>query len=302
MPGFVKLDAGMLDSTLWLDLDGRNVFLTALLMAEPHELAEPVPQLHVDSLEPTGWTLPPGWYGLVRAAGPGIVRRSGLRAKRGMEALRRLGEPDPGSRSNDFDGRRLVRVDGGYLVVNFMRYRDRDYSAAERMRKLRERQREQKSVTALRRNDRNVHPNVTQQRTEAEAEADTTTTDASRPTRSTSDGYSGVFERTWAIYPRRAGGNPKRRAIQAWSARIKAGATADEIHAGTERYARFCDATGKTGTEYVKQAATFFGPDEHFREAWDAPASADGQPFDPCAGLIDVTEEMPRSDGLGGAS
>lgn len=120
----------------------------------------------------------------------------------------------------------------------------------------------------------------------------TTTTDASRPTRSTPDGYPEAFERTWAIYPRRAGGNPKQRAFHAWAARLKSGATADEVHAGVERYTRFCEATGKIGTEFVQQAATFFGPDAHFRERWDAPASADDRPFDPYAGFTDVTEEL----------
>ena len=43
--------------------------------------------------------------------------------------------------------------------------------------------------------------------------------------------------------------------------------------AGAERYASFCDATGKTGTEYVSQAATFLGPDKRFLEDWALPAS-----------------------------
>ncbi len=134
MAGFVKLDAGILDSTVWVDLTVRNVFLTALLMAEPYELAHPTEQLQVDSLECTDWTVPAGWYGIVRAAGPGIVRRSGVDHDAGMAALRCLGEPDLESRSQEFEGRRLVRVDGGYLVLNYIRYRERDYTAAERMR------------------------------------------------------------------------------------------------------------------------------------------------------------------------
>ena len=34
---FVKLDTGILKSTLWMEMAQRNVFLTALLMAEPRE-------------------------------------------------------------------------------------------------------------------------------------------------------------------------------------------------------------------------------------------------------------------------
>ena len=40
-----------------------------------------------------------------------------------------------------------------------------------------------------------------------------------------------------------------------------------------QRYAKFCDATGKTGTEYVMQAATFFGPDKHYENDWTIPAT-----------------------------
>ncbi|MFB4634108.1 helix-turn-helix domain-containing protein, partial [Enterobacter kobei] len=33
------------------------------------------------------------------------------------------------------------------------------------------------------------------------------------------------------------------------------------------------------GTQYVKQAATFFGPDRHFEESWQAPSgSVSGRP------------------------
>lgn len=136
---FVKLDCGILDSTLWIDRESREVFITALLMAEPFETETPLPQINVRTMETVGWSVPPGWYGFVRAAGIGIVRRSGLETEAGMLALERMGLPEAESRSQDFDGRRLVRVDGGFIVLNFMRYRDRDYSGAERARRYRER-------------------------------------------------------------------------------------------------------------------------------------------------------------------
>jgi hypothetical protein len=116
------------------------VFITALLMAEPHETDEPVAQIEVDSNKPTGFIAPAGWYGFIRAAGPGIVRRALVAADAGIEALRRLGSPDPESRTPDHEGRRLIRVDGGYLILNFMRYRDKDSTTAERSRRYRERQ------------------------------------------------------------------------------------------------------------------------------------------------------------------
>lgn len=135
---FVKLDCGILDSTLWIDRECREVFITALLMAEPRELTEPTPQIAVHSTQETGWAIPPGWYGFIRAAGPGIVRRSLVDMEAGLAALERLGAPDPASRSAEFEGRRLIRVDGGYIVLNFMRYRERDETAAERARRYRQ--------------------------------------------------------------------------------------------------------------------------------------------------------------------
>lgn len=72
-------------------------------------------------------------------------------------------------------------------------------------------------------------------------------------------------------YPDRAGDHGWRKAQSAANSRIAEGHTQAELIAGAKRYAVFCDLTGKTGTEYVKQAATFLGPDKHFLEAWGAP-------------------------------
>jgi hypothetical protein len=85
------------------------------------------------------------------------------------------------------------------------------------------------------------------------------------------DRYPQSFEVVWRKYPKRAGGNSKHEALKAWKARVKQGRGEDEILAGTKRYAAFVRATGKEGTEYVKQAATFFGPAEHFLESWTPP-------------------------------
>lgn len=84
--------------------------------------------------------------------------------------------------------------------------------------------------------------------------------------------YSLDFELVWQEYPKRAGGNPKGAAFKHWKARLAEGATPQAILDGVRRYAAFIRATGKLGTEYVKQAATFFGPDRHFEEPWTLPA------------------------------
>ena len=85
--------------------------------------------------------------------------------------------------------------------------------------------------------------------------------------------YPDEFEKTWVVYPKREGGSNKSAAYRAWRSRIKQGVTAEQMHAGTLRYANFVEAKGKVGTEYVKLAATFFGPDRHFDQPWDFPGS-----------------------------
>ena len=157
---FVKLDAGILDSSLWADRDQRDMFLTALLMADPYELQSASPQLGAETGERTGWSVPPGWYGLVRAAASGIARRAMLGRKEAMAALRVLGQVDPESRSPEHQGRRLVRIAGGFIVLNFEKYRERDYTAAERSRRWRER------------NATRVNRDATRNITQAEAEAE----------------------------------------------------------------------------------------------------------------------------------
>ncbi len=165
---FVKLDCGMLDSTIWFDRESREVFITALLMAEPREFDRQQPQFEVTSTEPTGWLVPTGWFGYVPASSEGIIHRCGIDKDIGMIALTKLGAPDPYSRTPDYEGRRLVRVAGGFVVLNFMRYRDRDYTGAERQKRWRDRKRAS-TVTPLHNND---VTSVTQAEAEAEAEAD----------------------------------------------------------------------------------------------------------------------------------
>jgi hypothetical protein len=132
MSGFVKLHCSMLRSTIWFERPDREVFITALLMAEPRELTEEMPQICARTLDTTGWSVPPGWYGFCETSGPGLVRASGVDLEQGMAALVRLGSPEPESRSQAFEGRRLVRVDGGWIALNYDRYREKDTTAAER--------------------------------------------------------------------------------------------------------------------------------------------------------------------------
>ena len=50
---------------------------------------------------------------------------------------------------------------------------------------------------------------------------------------------------------------------------------------GVTRYAGWVSATGNSGTQFVKQATTFFGPDRHFGELWAVPAATSPGREDP---------------------
>lgn len=206
---FVKLDCGILNSTLWAEPVERDIFITALLMAVPFEFKDPQPQIAVNEIRETGFVVPPGWYGMVEAAGPGIVRRALIEQEPGMRALARLGEPDPGSRSQAWDGRRLIRINGGYLVLNYMDYLLKDYGAAERMRRLRARKRSAVTVTGV---------DVT--RTVTYTDADPYSDENSKESKNLDIGQQADrdsgFDQFWMLYPKHV---KRKEAKKVWQAK-----------------------------------------------------------------------------------
>lgn len=82
-------------------------------------------------------------------------------------------------------------------------------------------------------------------------------------------------------YPNRTGDQGWRKAQKAANARIAEGHAPTEFIEGAKRYAAFCQATGSAGTQYVKQACSFLGPDKPFAESWTPPAKipAKGDPY-----------------------
>lgn len=300
---YVKLDTGILDSTLWLsDANVRVVFITMLAMAKPD--------------------------GMCEATAPGIARRANLSIESVRSALAELEAPDPDSRTLEDEGRRVRRVDGGYFIINYNAYREKDHTAAARMQAKRDRDRGgwdvllerqsrrcgccggalktpykrfvvhdhnhetgvyrsllcqscNKLVGQYERGDQMLSEpqkemcsryvtswsnyedsdvtlrNVTQAEAEAEAEAKGST-------------YPESFERAWSSYPRRQGSNPKKGAYRAWRVRRKEGYSEGRMEAGAAAYARYVRADETEGTRFVMQAKTFFGPDCHFDQEWQA--------------------------------
>lgn len=63
--------------------------------------------------------------GFVEASIPGLARMANLTRKETEKALRELMAPDRDDKSGNNEGRRLVKMDGGWGIVNYEVYRNR---------------------------------------------------------------------------------------------------------------------------------------------------------------------------------
>lgn len=112
------------------------------------------------------------------------------------------------------------------------------------------------------------------------------------PPKGGTEDYPPEFEEVWKQYPKRAGGNPKKATFKKWQARLKEGVDAQTMLDGVKRYAAYCKAEKKTGTQYVMQGETFFGPSEHYLEEYTAQGTTE---IDDKA--LEVHREIMRSIG-----
>lgn len=206
---YVKLFSTILSSSVWSAPHAtRIVWITMLAMADEE--------------------------GVVRSAESGLAHQARVTIPECRSALKYLSAPDIESQSQEWGGRRIEAIDGGWLILSYTKYRE-IRTQSQRASAVRQRRFRQK-------ND---------------------------------DG--GDFARAWLLYPKRAGSNSRTLALRAWTARLATGAKPDDLIAGVERYAAFIRATGKERTEYVKQAATFFGPSEHWTEDYTLPVETNGR-------------------------
>lgn len=79
------------------------------------------------------------------------------------------------------------------------------------------------------------------------------------------------FELIKSIYPKRLGDQGWREALGHCNTHLREGSDWDQMADGARRYAAHCDALNQTGTQYVKQAKTFFGKDKFFLQEWALP-------------------------------
>lgn len=98
MSGFTKLFSTIVTSSVWAEDDKtRIVWVTMLALANRD--------------------------GLVEAALPGLANAARVSLQDCEAAVKKFLEPDPYSRSEAHEGRRIQKVEGGWLLLNYPEYR-----------------------------------------------------------------------------------------------------------------------------------------------------------------------------------
>lgn len=204
MSSYTKLFSSILNSSIWSeDNETRIVWITLLALADKN--------------------------GEVEASIPGIARQASVSIEHVKCALDKLEGPDVYSRTPDHEGRRIQRIQGGWIVLNHAKYREKASSIDRR---------EKAALRQMRKRDasRPVTPCHAPSRSSAQtsrqncqAEADTDRVQctsnahpeseqaAASPLRSPDQ--SADFGEFWQLYPRKVG---RKRAESAWRGLTKA--------------------------------------------------------------------------------
>lgn len=203
-----------------------------------------------------------------------IAGVTGLDVQEVVECIGRFCSPDEDSRSktDEDEGRRLEPLEPGrkwgWKVVNHAKYREKARLLA------RDSDRTASGLDAERKRKKRECPPLSPEIPPSDGDGDGDGDKSKNPDRAaaqpeTADKFAAIR----AVYPRRAGSQRWQDAEKAYHARIREKWPHAEILEGVLRYAGFIRTSGKEGTEYVMQAATFLGKNRQFLEPWAAPPS-----------------------------
>lgn len=122
MAGFTKLFSGITESSIWVQSDKvLRVWIAMLARADAN--------------------------GTVEGSIPGFANLCMMSADDMREVVAILSGPDPDSRDPDHEGRRIEAFNGGWMVLNYLKYREktqgREGSRAPYMRAYRQKKREE---------------------------------------------------------------------------------------------------------------------------------------------------------------
>ncbi|WP_422490274.1 hypothetical protein [Endozoicomonas sp. ALE010] len=81
--------------------------------------------------------------------------------------------------------------------------------------------------------------------------------------------FSESFEEWWSQYPKREGDKgSKTKTFGHYKTRLREGHSSDDLLANILNYARYCDETGATGTQYVKTTTTYLNNPDNASNPW----------------------------------
>lgn len=104
MPGYTRIDNGIFDSTLWWSADPNAFRVFFFLIAKANS------------------------QGVYEGTIPGIAGQCRLSIENTREIIAYLESPEKDSRTQEYDGRRIQKIDGGWKLLNYWKYRQKDYS------------------------------------------------------------------------------------------------------------------------------------------------------------------------------
>jgi hypothetical protein len=111
--GYTKLFSSLIHSTIWREDDKTRILWVTMLAISDFD-------------------------GRVEASIPGLADAARMEITECEAGLKVLMSPDPYSRSQEYEGRRISEVDGGWIILNHAKYRDKHVSRADYYRKWRE--------------------------------------------------------------------------------------------------------------------------------------------------------------------
>lgn len=181
MAGYTKLFGTIITSTVWQeDAETKVVWITLLALLDKNGVAE--------------------------ATIPGIAHIAKVSIEKVEAAIKIFSEPDKYSRSQEHDGRRIEKIDGGYLILNAAKYRAK-MRGEERTEYIRNYQRErreklkEKNVVNFVNKVNQVNPSKPIAKAKAEAKAYKNT-------------IAQNFDKFWQAYPKKLG---KKQSLQQWT-------------------------------------------------------------------------------------
>lgn len=132
MAGYTKLFSTILASTIWREPSHRRVvWITMLAMSDAQ--------------------------GRVDGSVPGLADLARVTIEECQDALKTLSEPDFFSRTKEHEGRRIEAIDGGWQILNYLKYRE---SSSDDLRRMKNREavkrfRDKRNITVIKSNSGN---------------------------------------------------------------------------------------------------------------------------------------------------